>query len=176
MSYSVYCHTFPDGKKYIGITSQNPEKRWNKGQGYKKQKVYKAISKFGWENIKHEVLFSGLSKEEAEFKERCFIKEYNTIGQGWNVDTGGEIHTSYLCKDLREMYSTLCRYKWFDASEREKVKADSLLCELMNFTYEKRSKDYILSDPVDCVRLRCFILDSIMSFLDYMGVSRYDSW
>ena len=35
--YSVYKHTFPNGKVYIGITKQNPLKRWRNGTGYKGQ-------------------------------------------------------------------------------------------------------------------------------------------
>lgn len=29
MNYSVYKHTAPNGKIYIGITSMKPENRWN---------------------------------------------------------------------------------------------------------------------------------------------------
>lgn len=30
----VYKHTFPNGKVYIGITGQEPYKRWKYGNGY----------------------------------------------------------------------------------------------------------------------------------------------
>ena len=80
MNYSVYKHTCPSGKVYIGITMQKPEIRWNKGLGYKKQDYfYKAILKYGWDNIKHEVLYKGLSKAEAENMEIKLIKEYNKL-------------------------------------------------------------------------------------------------
>jgi len=52
-NYKIYKLTFPDDKVYIGQTRRNPEDRWIKGAGYKKQeKVYQAILKFGWDNIK----------------------------------------------------------------------------------------------------------------------------
>ena len=38
-------HIFPNGKRYIGITSRKPTERWHNGKGYKKQFVYKAIKK-----------------------------------------------------------------------------------------------------------------------------------
>lgn len=63
MAYTVYCHTFPNGKKYIGITGQSVSRRWRNGEGYEGQPVYNAILKFRWENIKHEILFENLSKE-----------------------------------------------------------------------------------------------------------------
>ena len=33
-TYCVYIHTAPNGKMYIGQTSQKPEARWNNGRGY----------------------------------------------------------------------------------------------------------------------------------------------
>jgi hypothetical protein len=37
---------------------------------------YNAIKKYGWENIKHEVLFEGLTKQEADKKEIELITYY----------------------------------------------------------------------------------------------------
>ena len=68
-TYSVYMHIFPNGKRYIGITSQKPvEKRWySTGGGYRKcNKMWKAIQKYGWENVEHIVLYENLSKAMAE--------------------------------------------------------------------------------------------------------------
>lgn len=33
-NYSVYKHTSPSGKVYVGITSLKVQKRWNKGREY----------------------------------------------------------------------------------------------------------------------------------------------
>lgn len=92
-SYSVYMHLFPNGKRYIGITANSLKRRWARGIGYKGQpRVYRAIKKYGWENIKHIVLFEGLTKEEACKKERDLIKKYKTtdIKYGYNISLGGE--------------------------------------------------------------------------------------
>lgn len=82
MNYTVYIHTSPIGKVYIGITKMNPIRRWANGLGYKNcSHFFNAILKYGWDNIRHEILFTGLSKEEAEQKEiefiRGFIKDLN---------------------------------------------------------------------------------------------------
>lgn len=92
MNYYVYELVFPNNKKYIGITKQNPIDRWGGGGGYYGQMVYKPIKKYGWENIKHNILFSNLTKEDACQKERELIKEYNTtnILYGYNIGEGGE--------------------------------------------------------------------------------------
>ena len=91
--YTVYKHISPSSKVYIGITSQNPpERRWQRGLGYKNQKYfYNAIQKYGWDNFKHEILYSGLSKEEAEKKEIELIARYksNQRNFGYNIDNGG---------------------------------------------------------------------------------------
>lgn len=101
-NYYVYKHTFPNGKVYIGITSLKPEHRWNNGNGYlKKTKDDKydqplmayAINKYGWDNIKHEILFKGLSKEEAEGKEIELIEQYKSNKKefGYNFENGGNV-------------------------------------------------------------------------------------
>lgn len=89
--YTVYMHTSPSGKRYVGITSLPVEKRWQKGKGYRNQVFYRAIQKYGFDNIKHEILFEGLTKEEAEQKEIELIAYYNTTDYcyGYNVDYGG---------------------------------------------------------------------------------------
>ena len=96
-NWSVYIHIFPNDKKYIGITNQEPENRWGKnGNGYNKQKVmWSAIQKYGWNNIEHKVLYTNLSKEEADEKEKELIKLFETttrMGEGYNVQEGGDSH------------------------------------------------------------------------------------
>lgn len=89
--YTVYMHEFPNGKKYVGITSQDVSRRWRDGEGYEGQAVYGAILKYGWNNVKHEVLFEGLTKEQAEEEEKALIKRYGTTGHanGYDVELGG---------------------------------------------------------------------------------------
>ena len=91
--YCVYKHTTPSNKVYIGITSQNPIKRWGGGCNYEKQKhFYAAIIKYGWENIKHEILYSNLTKEEACEIEKTLIAKYKATDRnfGYNESNGGE--------------------------------------------------------------------------------------
>lgn len=90
--YTVYMHIFPNGKKYIGITCQKPEKRWQNGYGYVKQDfMWRAIQKYKWHNIEHKILYTNLSKEEAEKIEIDLIKEYatNKDKYGYNITNGG---------------------------------------------------------------------------------------
>ena len=103
--YTVYCHTTPSGKKYIGI-SKNPEKRWDKGNGYNKNTFFsRAIEKYGWDNIDHNILFTGLSYEEAKEIEIKMIKEYKTTSRefGYNIRDGGD---GPFSEESRKLMST----------------------------------------------------------------------
>lgn len=97
-NYSVYEHIFPNGKKYIGITSTDPETRWRNGEGYKAQgKIWKAICCYGWENIEHRIIVNGLTSTQAKELEKYLISELDTIENGYNTAMGGDnINTTFL--------------------------------------------------------------------------------
>lgn len=90
--WTLYKHTSPSNKIYIGVTSQSISKRWQNGRGYiTQQRFYRAIEKYGWDNFKHEILFTNLTSKEAEQKERELISFYrsNDKRYGYNIDNGG---------------------------------------------------------------------------------------
>ena len=92
MPYCVYCHTSPSNKKYIGI-SCDPIKRWNGGKGYSKNYYfYRAICKYGWDNIKHEILYDNLTYEEASSIEKYLIEKLDLLDEnkGYNLRAGGD--------------------------------------------------------------------------------------
>lgn len=92
--YTVYRHTAPNGKVYIGITGRKPEKRWDNGNGYKENKhFYRAILKYGWENIEHEIICQApMSAAQAGAVEKSFIALYDSTNpdKGYNHSIGGE--------------------------------------------------------------------------------------
>lgn len=114
--YIVYKHTSPSGKVYIGITKQNPNRRWKSGHGYKQNKYfYNAILKYGWKNIKHEILYSNLTLEEACIKEKELISFYSKSNICYNIAEGGtngntrsrtEKEKDHLRKVIKEYYKT----------------------------------------------------------------------
>lgn len=90
--YTVYKHTVPNGKLYIGITSQKPEERWRNGNGYRRNKdFYPDIVKYGWENIKHEIVCDHLEDWQAGKTERKLIEYFDTRNpdKGYNHSIGG---------------------------------------------------------------------------------------
>lgn len=90
--YSVYLHIFPNGKVYVGITGQKPHARWGKdGNGYKYNRLASAIAKYGWNNIQHRILFSGLTSKEAGDIEKKLIAVFcsSDSKNGYNAQSGG---------------------------------------------------------------------------------------
>ena len=89
-NWIVYQHISPNGKSYIGITQQDPFKRWKNGSGYYKQKkFYNAIKKYGWENFQHNILKENICEEAASYWEKYYIKEFNSYYNGYNATEGG---------------------------------------------------------------------------------------
>lgn len=88
----LYRHTSPSGKVYIGITSQyNVKLRWCRGSSYKGcPYFYNAIIKYGWDNIRHEVLFSDLEECRAKELEIGLIRHYKNLGISYNITNGGD--------------------------------------------------------------------------------------
>lgn len=97
--YTVYKHTSPSGKVYIGYTSQrNVKHRWNNGKGYIGNDYFsKAIDKYGWDNFSHQILFVGSSESEAKEKEIFYISLYDSTdrSKGYNITKGGEGFNGY---------------------------------------------------------------------------------
>jgi len=92
-NYVVYIHTSPSNKRYVGITCTEVEKRWRHGNGYYRNKYFaRAIKKYGWDNFKHEIVATGLSKIEAEEIEKSLITRYqsNVKEHGYNIKSGGD--------------------------------------------------------------------------------------
>lgn len=99
--YKIYKYTSPSGGVYIGQTCNNIEQRAggtgcqylnrNKKTGdFNQPAIAHAIIKYGWDNFKKEIVFSGLTSEEADEKERELIREYREKGECYNICSGGK--------------------------------------------------------------------------------------
>ena len=98
-TYCVYIHISPSNKRYIGITSQKPHKRWGKnGRGYLDNSYFtNAIEKYGWDNFQHIIIARGLTEEEAKWIEEELIREWDSTNRskGYNITKGGESGNGY---------------------------------------------------------------------------------
>ena len=127
--YCVYVHTNKvNGKRYIGITSMLPEKRWAKGRGYRSNVLfYRAIQKYGWESFEHSVLFDGLTREEAYAKEIELISTFKASNPrfGYNIDKGGN-GSNRITEETRKKLSDGTRRYFEEHPEARKANADRL--------------------------------------------------
>lgn len=91
--YTIYIHTFPNSKVYVGCTAQRLDWRFGRnGEGYRSAaKIWNAIQEFGWVNIQHEVLATTHSRFEASRLERYYIDYYQSADEehGYNTRKGG---------------------------------------------------------------------------------------
>lgn len=123
-SFTVYKHTSPSGKVYIGITSQKPESRWANGKGYKHSPHFRAaIKRHGWGNISHEILAEGLTREAAEQMEVELIKSYHSTDReyGYNIDRGGSTGPKHT-EETRAKISEANRCRKWALATREKLR------------------------------------------------------
>lgn len=142
-NWSVYKHTTPSGKVYIGVTSKEPKERWNSGHGYKKCKAFwNAIVKYGWKNIQHEVLYRNLSKQDAERLEQELIAQCQSrdCRYGYNIASGGCVNFGIpawnkgLPKEQQPHYG-----KSMPQEQREKIArtlSKPIVCVETNTIYE----------------------------------------
>lgn len=110
-NFAVYCHYFPNGKVYVGLTCHGEDiesKRFgHNGCKYSKQPlVWRAIQKYGWNNIEHVVIAKGISRESAINIEKDLIELYksNDRKYGYNLSGGGE-EGSYHTEESRKKMS-----------------------------------------------------------------------
>lgn len=62
-----------------------------RGRGYKKCILfYKAIEKYGLDNIEHEILLKDISESEAKYAEKYLIRWYKMHNMSYNITDGGD--------------------------------------------------------------------------------------
>lgn len=121
-TYIVYRHTSPTGKIYIGITNQQPQKRWKNGLGYSDNPFfYNAIKKYGWENFTHEILYESLSAEDACRIEEELIAKHKSYEReyGYNIALGGEANKP--TEQTKQKISLAVRSKWENEEYKKKT-------------------------------------------------------
>lgn len=142
-TYCVYCHINKiNGKRYVGQTSQQVKKRWNYGYGYKNcPYFYRAIQKYGWNNFQHIILEESLSLEQAEIKEKYYIKLFQTtdVKKGYNLTCGGNSLANYYKEDKNRKKQSQLRKQYFINNPQEKQKNANFLSQLARKTAQQRS-------------------------------------
>jgi group I intron endonuclease len=95
---AIYMFTFPNGKRYIGQTNRTINERWrehriesHKVPPRRNAILYNAIRKYGWNNIKKEILYQCSNESELDKIEVELTLKYNTLHpNGYNMVLGGQ--------------------------------------------------------------------------------------
>ncbi len=123
--YWIYCHVFPNGKRYVGLTRTKLERRWGHNGGNYKTCVLvnRAISKYGWENVEHVIIDAAKTKEEAEEKEKYYIRKYDSDNpeHGYNMLPGGDVSTNDATEEMRYKLGNGNRGKRKTEEEKRKI-------------------------------------------------------
>lgn len=144
--YFVYKHTCPNKKVYIGMTGEEPERRWNGGYGYhRNKKFFKAILKYGWDNIKHEILSIHQTKEDALKEEAVQIVKHNATIPHFGYNTLAQNHAQ--CTPVAQ-YTTdgkhIATYQSLkDASTATGIHISTICLVCKNDGKHKRAGGYI---------------------------------
>lgn len=88
--FLIYKYTSPSGKSYIGQTN-NLTRRSNKHRTSESCRAFAAaISCYGWDAFKLQILASDLTQDDANKLEQYFIASHSTLSPfGYNLRTGG---------------------------------------------------------------------------------------
>ena len=125
-NYKVYVHiNKTNGKRYYGITKQEPKKRWQNGKKYGNNDHFtNAINYYGWDNFDHIVIARGLTEEEAKWLEIELIREFDTTNRdkGYNITKGGEGTNGYKhTEETRKNIGKIHKGKTLSEETRKKL-------------------------------------------------------
>ena len=135
MSWLVYLISFSNGKHYVGVTSQGLPVRMSKHKydAFNKRKknsnynypLYKAIRKYGWENIKFSILHPEVSKETVDALETTTIEKYSSLisNNGYNISLGGVLHKQYSIETKKKMSAWQVGRKMSEAAKQKMAEA-----------------------------------------------------
>lgn len=114
--YIVYRHVCPNGQIYIGITC-NVKRRWKPSE-YKDTSLKPYIDKYGWDAIKHEVLYSCLTRDEALKLEDQLIVNARENDTCLNMQrSGGNRRQTDEYKEEQKAY----KKKWYQEHKKEHI-------------------------------------------------------
>ena len=117
-TYKVYIHTTPDGMVYVGVTGQDIKERWRPIL-YKGMSLYPYIEQYGWEAIKHEVIYTCEDKDEAYQVEEEMRKYYEEKGCCINKNRSGLIKKDE--KAYRQQYIPDYNRQWQQDHRKERA-------------------------------------------------------
>ena len=136
--YTVYRHyNRLTNKSYIGMTSQEPKKRWDYGWGYQNNsKMWSDIQNSDWnKDWEHSIIGQFENKQEALNIEEMFIWLFNSTNDGYNTSSYGG--TSYKRTDeTKKKMSESHIGKHFSEEHKKKISEAMRVNRILQFSKE----------------------------------------
>lgn len=156
--YKITCKI--NSKSYIGwTTQQDVARRWGKGKSnylrknkygnYRHPRLAEDILKYGWENFDKEILYTGLTYEDALSKEKEMIEKYDSFNNGYNSTRGGERRFYLGCNKINNKKAVSnCKSKLVYCYNKN----GDLICSIKGIS---KMAEY-LNVPYDCISDCCY--------------------
>jgi len=82
---------FPSGKSYVGQSTDIKDRHFNyrRLECKSQPKLFNAITKYGWDKVKVEMLLWASDKHNLDTAETFYIKHFDCISNGYNCKEGG---------------------------------------------------------------------------------------
>lgn len=168
MSYRIYIiRNDINDKVYIGQTKGDLGFRLERHikyayKGYNFH-ISRAIRKYGEDKFHINLLLDNLTKEEANFYERYYIKKYDSILKGYNMTEGGDGGNTYKVKTPEEMKEIKRKIGLSNMGENNgnahKIKVLNVLTK----------EEHHFGSNMDCIR---FFEDQNISIFDRLPLER----
>lgn len=160
--YRVYVHYVPQtAKRYIGMTGQKLEKRFQRGYGYEKNtEFFNDIEKYGWDSIQTEIIAETKDFELACHFENAAMQRFDTLNneKGYNSWSSG-----YENKPIDKVGRNISKAKiGHSVSEETKEKL------------RKANNQAVVQLTLDGQFVECF--ESMTSAAKAMGIVKQGIW
>lgn len=145
----VYMFTFPNGKRYIGQTRNFKSRMIAHRKSTKNgcRLVRYAVNKYGWDNIKKEILVY-CDEDKMDYFETSFIELYGSLNPGgYNLVSGG--HANKHMSENTKKYMSESAKKRDSSVYRKSDDTKNLPRFLLKIT-TKYMKGYKISKHVNC--------------------------
>lgn len=129
-NHYVYQHVTPDGMYYFGVTKVL-NRRWEESR-YKQTSLQPYIEKWGWENIRHDILLRELTYEEARITENMLIVTAREDGCCIN-----ERRSGFIKKDEKEYHK-----QWYNENKEDYLEK----CKKYVSENKEKRKEYLIKN------------------------------
>jgi len=142
----IYAIIFPNKKRYVG---QSKNYLYYKKNCHKKrsldktrnEKLYRAIRRYGFKNLKWEILKKDFKPEYLDKYEKYYIKKYDSIKNGYNTVEGGKSPKGRKVKESTKKIISKKLKKYFKANgypESAKIKMSKTISGKNHWAWGKK--------------------------------------